>query len=726
MNINAHLQAGLSIIPISNKIPTIKSWSEYQTRVPRPDELVYHDGYALICGKVSGNIEVLDIDVKHDPEKKLLTRLKETIGPEFFSELQQTIVIQSTPSGGYHFIYRCETIAGNKKLAKTATGEVILETRGEGGYVAIAPTPGYVIKKGDLLNIPTITPEQRTKLFDCCNALNEHFEPAKDRISKKVTDATNGIKSWDAYNQQCDIATLLEKHGWSFVKQHGPVDFWKRPGNTTSVHSASFHRELNTFYVYTSSVPQFEQGHAYTPYAVLTKLEYDGDYSKCAKALWEQGYGITSNGISRSNGTHLPQHENDAPKVLTKNQKLEVWLNERYEFRKNIITNTTISREKPDCDWQECNENDIWRAIQNNISDFGKGKRGGEVSIPLSDICSLLDSDFVPKFNPFTHYFNNLPTWDGTTDHIAELASYIQTDNQDFWVTQFKKALVRSVAGTLSGAVNRIVMTLVGETQESGKSTYIRFLCPPDLRAYYKEEPLLHEKDSEIALAENFIWNLEELDDLNKKQISEMKAIISRESIKHRRAYARRESSMKRIVNFWGSTNKTEFLTDTQNTRWLCFNVISINHDYNNTTTGVRKIDINKVWAQAHHLFKSNFHYHLSESDRIQRDHSNKSFESMPEEKQLIIRHFRPGKPLDNESEFLENIKIKQVLDNLTNSKTRLFEQNIGRALSQLGYISQRKAINGKQMRGWYVIILKNQADFDEHAVLAQQEEFPF
>ena len=136
------------------------------------------------------------------------------------------------------------------------------------------------------------------------------------------------------------------------------------------------------------------------------------------------------------------------------------------------------------------------------------------------------------------------------------------------------------IACTYGGTENRIVMTLVQQRQETGKSNLIAFLCPPELREYYKEDPLnANSKDAEIALIANFIWNLDELAQLNKKEISELKGILSRRVIKQRRAYARDEENSRRIVNFWGSTNKEEFLTDSENTRWLCFRVTNINHD---------------------------------------------------------------------------------------------------------------------------------------------------
>lgn len=390
---------------------------------------------------------------------------------------------------------------------------------------------------------------------------------------------------------------------------------------------------------------------------------------------------------------------NNAPRI----RKLEAWLSSHYEFRRNIITARLQYRKKNGSLWLKANENEIWRQIQLHLPELGHGPRGGELSIPISDVCTILESEYVPEYNPFKDYFQNLPPWDDI-DHINKLSTYITCDDQDFWQSQFKKALVRMIACTLDNIENRIVMTLIQDAQESGKSSFIRFLCPDQLKDYYKESPMEHNKDSDIALAENFIWNLEELADLNKKEIAEMKAMISRTAIKQRRAYARYEEAMPRIVNFWASTNKVEFLADTQNTRWLCFYVRSVSHDYHNKNTGVKNVEIDKVWAQAYHLYKTGFQYQLDQQERAHRDFINQAFESMPEEKQLIMRYFKPAEEGQYGARYMLNYEIKEYLNNNTSAKTRLNENNIGRSMKQLGFVQKLRKHQGKTVRGYWLI----------------------
>ena len=112
-----YLNAGLSALPAdrTKKCPCVK-WKEWQTRLPTPDEerawfANKPDAICIVCGKVSGNLEVLDFD-NHG---ELFSKWKESIPTELLAKL----VMEQTPSGGYHVAYRCsDEVCGNIKLAQ--------------------------------------------------------------------------------------------------------------------------------------------------------------------------------------------------------------------------------------------------------------------------------------------------------------------------------------------------------------------------------------------------------------------------------------------------------------------------------------------------------------------------------------------------------------------------------------------------------------------------------
>ena len=145
-------QSGLSTIPIradGTKAPACKQWKRFQSRIPTDEETQElfagrRLGTAIICGEVSGGLEVLDFDKPglFEPFVELVEQSRSGL----IARLPQI----QTPRGGMHVYYRCSTIEGNQKLAEEPavqdttgrpTVQTLLETRGEGGYVLTVGCP---------------------------------------------------------------------------------------------------------------------------------------------------------------------------------------------------------------------------------------------------------------------------------------------------------------------------------------------------------------------------------------------------------------------------------------------------------------------------------------------------------------------------------------------------------------------------------------------------------
>jgi hypothetical protein len=320
-----HTIEGLQFMPVkANKQPIIKGW---QTSAEKHD-LSNCIAVGLVCGKLSGNLECVDIDLKYDLTGKIYETYKRLIN-EIDSTLLGKLVVQQTKSGGYHFIYRCSVIAGNLKLANRRTTEqerqqtyqdsyqnelskstpddkaraiaakasendkvrVLFETRGEGGQIVCFPTSGYKIVYGDWYSINEITPEQREVLHGIAMQFNEVVEEQSIPLKRMVYDKKNGgLSVFDDYNQRADVCELLQQHGWKFVSQKGQKSIFLRPGQATSQTSGNFDHSKNWFSVFTTST-EFEPQKAYLPYAVFAVLECNKDYAAAHKRLLGMGYG---------------------------------------------------------------------------------------------------------------------------------------------------------------------------------------------------------------------------------------------------------------------------------------------------------------------------------------------------------------------------------------------------------------------------------------------------
>jgi hypothetical protein len=375
---------------------------------------------------------------------------------------------------------------------------------------------------------------------------------------------------------------------------------------------------------------------------------------------------------------------------------VEVFIRKRWDIRRNVITSRNEFRPQGSAAqfFEQVNNDEISRELQHARFKF-----------TLDKVKSLLKSNFVPSYDPFRSYFESLPEWDGE-DHLGKLAGYITMDtqeNQKFWVEQFKKAMIRTITCALDHIVNRIIMNLVGKNQETGKSSFIKFLCPPELSAYYTETSPDNSKDSDIQLSENIIWNFDELASLSSIGINKFKTFISKSTVKQRGAYKEFTESNPRRCTFWASTNKTEFLTDDQNTRWLCFNVESINHNYSNYITGKKEVDINQVWAQAWHLYKSGENGMLTQEENKIRDINNKEYEAESSERDLILMYFRSVTPFDEGCEFMTATEIMIELVTKTDNKIKINSTQLGRTLKQLEFLKDKKKVDGAVVKGYYV-----------------------
>lgn len=366
-------------------------------------------------------------------------------------------------------------------------------------------------------------------------------------------------------------------------------------------------------------------------------------------------------------------------------ERVQIWLNRNYDFKFNIVTGQAEVCELGQSHHTTVNVDEIYRQL--SLSSF---------KFPLADVKSLLRSAFVKPYDPILDYLRSL-TYDGK-DHIQLLADYIRTDNDAlFWPKQFKKALVRSIACGLGKKENRIVMVLYGKKQETGKTTFIRFLSPWGTDKYFTESPIIggNTKDTEIRFSENFIYNIEELAGLSRIDINKLKADISKTSIKERRSYGVFEQSAPRRCNFWASTNQKEFLHDEENTRWLVFDVQSIDWSYK------QDIDINKVWAQAWQLYNNGFDYELDCEDRAIREHLNEEYRYRRAEEELLPRFFRPAEP--GQGQFMSATEIAIAL-NKHSPALKINSNNIGKTIAAVyGVQSCQCKINGKNTRGYWL-----------------------
>jgi len=299
-----YLAAGQCVLPakLAEKRPAIGRWKQYRNRLPTEAEVSAWfanspEALCIICGKVSGNGEMIDFDAGGE--------LFEAWAQRIPADLLAKLVIESTQRDGRHVYYLCEgEVCGNMKLAQRREGDKIvtlIETRGEGGLFLCAPTPGYELIQGDLANPPVLTMAERDILLQAAWDLTEHLPPVVNgpthhgdvgqRTAVSVGQAgyspEMGARPGDDFNRRGDVRAVLEQHGWARTKG-GENEYWSRPGKNSGT-SATL--KGGVFFVFSTNAAPFEPERGYAPFAVYTLLEHGGDFEQAASCLATQGYG---------------------------------------------------------------------------------------------------------------------------------------------------------------------------------------------------------------------------------------------------------------------------------------------------------------------------------------------------------------------------------------------------------------------------------------------------
>ena len=179
---------------------------------------------------------------------------------------------------------------------------MLIETRGEGGYVILAPTSGsvhqsgkpYIRRAGSFATIPRLTPTERDDLHHLAQTFNEVPETV---ASTPRAAPTVDRRPGDDFNQRATWLEVLEPYGWTPVFTRGDETHWRRPGKDSGMSATTNHRGTDTLKVFSSSTPFPTQG-TLSKFSAYTLLNFSGDHASAAKALAAKGYGAPARVVS--------------------------------------------------------------------------------------------------------------------------------------------------------------------------------------------------------------------------------------------------------------------------------------------------------------------------------------------------------------------------------------------------------------------------------------------
>ena len=364
---------------------------------------------------------------------------------------------------------------------------------------------------------------------------------------------------------------------------------------------------------------------------------------------------------------------------------VEQFLTDNYLFRRNILNGKVeyVILKAEQTDNQSVRRTLTPEAL-NSIVRKAKQEQITKNS-PKTDIQEVIYSDATPVYDPISEFLMHLPKWDGQ-NHLAKLFSRlpgISSEQLDFLVIWFRSAVAHWLQKDKLHA-NESVPTLIG-SQGCGKSTFIARLLPPELQEYYLDHLNLSNKfDKEMALTNNLLVNLDELDAIRPSQQAALKQTLSKIKVNGRTIYGSSQQDRPRYASFVATTNNPHPLSDvTGSRRFICIEIPDGQYIDN-----AGEIDYEQLYAQLVYEvneLKAPYWFTNEQVARIQE--LNQNYTDEKDITEIIEACFR--KP--NEGEKVKAMNCTQMLELISKEypslkKTVSTKVHLGLAMKDLGF----------------------------------------
>ncbi len=366
---------------------------------------------------------------------------------------------------------------------------------------------------------------------------------------------------------------------------------------------------------------------------------------------------------------------------------IELFLNENYVFRRNTLNGKVEYAVLPKAD--------VFRPLTkealNSIVIRAKREQVLEKGSPKTEITEYVESEEVSEYNPAQAFLTTLPKWDGQ-NHIARIFGRIpgiSSEQLNYLTIWLRSAVAHWLQMDMLHG-NECVPTFIG-SQGCGKTTFVRRLLPPELREYYLDHLNLSNKfDKEMALTNNLIVNLDELEAIGVKQQSKLKQTLSVSKVNGRPIFGRTQQDRSRFASFVATTNNPHPLTDpTGSRRYICIQIPD-GHLINNEGD----IDYLQLYAQVvYELQELKAPYWFSNDEVARIQQLNQDFMEQKDLGEMFVacfRHPEEGevpKTMNCDQMIVVMQKSYPSLTNTIGNKVRL-----GKTIKALGFKHRERA----------------------------------
>jgi predicted P-loop ATPase len=361
---------------------------------------------------------------------------------------------------------------------------------------------------------------------------------------------------------------------------------------------------------------------------------------------------------------------------------IEQFINDNYRLRRNVLSGKVEFKMREDV---TADYRPLTQEAQNSMVIHALREGLDEVCNPKADITMYVNSEEVRMYNPVLAFLNDLPKWDGQ-NHVAKLFSRLPglSSEQLAFLAVWLRATVAHwlQLDTLHG--NEVVPVLIG-AQGCGKTTFLRRLLPCQLREYYLDHLNLSNKfDKEMALTNNLLVNLDELEAIRPSQHAALKQTLSKNKVNGRPIFGKAQDDRPRYASFVSTTNNPHPLTDaTGSRRYICLTIPK-----GQLIDNAGDIDYEQLYAQLlYEIRELNAPYWFNNEEVTRIQQLNLAYMQQKDIAEMVKVCFRKPKEGEkvksmNTTEMLEI--IRDAYPNVT--VTTKAKVELGRALVALDY----------------------------------------
>lgn len=182
-------------------------------------------------------------------------------------------------------------------------------------------------------------------------------------------------------------------------------------------------------------------------------------------------------------------------------------------------------------------------------------------------------------FDPVKDFLESLPVWDEKQRLDTWLSEHFEAEGHPEYLAQvFRKWMVAMIVRVYHPGAKFDWMPIFEGNQGVGKSSFGRLLVGD--KYFLDWLPNLNDKDSALGLQGIWAVELGELSQFRRNELESIKAFVTRTIDKVRPPYGRRQIESARRCVFFGTTNRTNYLTDeTGNRRFKPVKVGSLDFD---------------------------------------------------------------------------------------------------------------------------------------------------